>query len=87
MKSIGMRILVSCILTVAISLFTLGGFACIMIYNSTVNLVYSSMTASAQVAAERAYWEMRSYTNIARGSLAQCPSSQTRRPATANSAK
>ena len=31
MKSIGMRILVSCILTVAISLFTLGGFACIMI--------------------------------------------------------
>ena len=66
MKSIGMRILVSCILTVAISLFTLGGFACIMIYNSTVNLVYSSMTASAQVAAERAYWEMRSYTNIAR---------------------
>ena len=66
MKSIGMRILVSCILTVAISLFTLGGFACIMIYNSTVNLVYSSMTASAQVAAERAYWEVRSYANIAR---------------------
>lgn len=86
MKSIGMRILVSCILTVAISLFTLGGFACIMIYNSTVNLVYSSMTASAQVAAERAYWEMRSYPTL-QGSLAQCPSSQTRRPATANSAK
>ena len=66
MKSIGMRILVSCILTVAISLFTLGGFACIMIYNSTVNLVYSSMTASAQVAADRVYWEVRSYANIAR---------------------
>ena len=79
MKSIGMRILVSCILTVAISLFTLGGFACIMIYNSTVNLVYSSMTASAQVAAERAYWEMRSYTNIARelGTMSQLSDSST----------
>lgn len=74
-----MRILVSCILTVAISLFTLGGFACIMIYNSTVNLVYSSMTASAQVAAERAYWEMRSYTNIARelGTMSQLSDSST----------
>ena len=72
-------ILVSCILTVAISLFTLGGFACIMIYNSTVNLVYSSMTASAQVAAERAYWEMRSYTNIARelGTMSQLSDSST----------
>ena len=79
MKSIGMRILVSCILTVAISLFTLGGFACIMIYNSTVNLVNSSMTASAQVAAERAYWEMRSYTNIARelGTMSQLSDSST----------
>ena len=66
MKSIGMRILVSCILTVAISLFTLGTFACVMTYNSTVSLVNSSMTASAQVAADRAYWEVRSYSNIAR---------------------
>lgn len=56
MKSIGMRILVSCILTVAISLFTLGGFACIMTYNSTVNLVYSNLTNAAQVATERVYW-------------------------------
>ena len=73
MKSIGMRILVSCILTVAISLFTLGTFACVMTYNSTVSLVNSSMTASAQVAADRAYWEIRSYSNIARelGSMPQ----------------
>ena len=79
MKSIGMRILVSCILTVAISLFTLGGFACIMTYNSTVSLVNSSMTASAQVAAERAYWEMRSYTNIASelGTMSQLSDSST----------
>ena len=79
MKSIGMRILVSCILTVAISLFTLGGFACIMTYNSTVSLVNSSMTASAQVAAERAYWEMRSYTNIASevGTMPQLSDSST----------
>ena len=79
MKSIGMRILVSCILTVAISLFTLGGFACIMTYNSTVSLVNSSMTASAQVAADRAYWEMRSYTNIASevGTMSQLSDSST----------
>lgn len=79
MKSIGMRILVSCILTVAISLFTLGGFACIMTYNSTVSLVNSSMTASAQVAADRAYWEVRSYSNIARelGAMPQLSDSST----------
>lgn len=79
MKSIGMRILVSCILTVAISLFTLGGFACIMIYNSTVNLVYSNLTNAAQVAADRVYWEVRSYTNIARelGTMSQLSDSST----------
>lgn len=79
MKSIGMRILVSCILTVAISLFTLGGFACIMTYNSTVNLVYSNLTNAAQVAAERVYWEVRSYTNIARelGTMSQLSDSST----------
>lgn len=79
MKSIGMRILVSCILTVAISLFTLGGFACIMTYNSTVSLVNSNLTNAAQVAVERVYWEVRSYTNIARelGTMPQLSDSST----------
>lgn len=66
MKSIGKRILVSSILLVAVSLFVLGTFACVMSYNSTVSLVNSSMTASAGLAADRTYWEVRSYSNIAR---------------------
>lgn len=66
MKSIGKRILVSSILLVAVSLFVLGTFACVMSYNSTVSLVNSSMTASADLAADRTYWEVRSYSNIAR---------------------
>lgn len=66
MRSIGKKILVCCILTVGISLFILGAFACIMTYNSTISMVNSSMTAAAQVAADRSYWEVRSYSNIAR---------------------
>lgn len=64
MKSIGIRILVSSILLVAISLFVIGTFASVMNYNSTVSQVNSSMTAAAEVAAQRAYWEIRSYSNI-----------------------
>lgn len=73
MKSIGKRILVSSILLVAVSLFVLGTFACVMSYNSTVSLVNSSMTAAASVAADRTYWEIRSYSNLARelGSMPQ----------------
>lgn len=66
MKSIGKKILVCCILTVSISLLVLGAFACVMTYNSTVTIVESSMTAAAQVAADRSYWEIRSFSNIAR---------------------
>ncbi len=66
MKSIGVRILVTCILTVAISLFALGAFACVMIYNTTVGLVNTSITTAASIAADRTYWEIRSYSNIAR---------------------
>lgn len=66
MKSIGKKILVCCILTVSISLLVLGTFACVMTYNSTVSMVESSMTAAAQIAADRSYWEIRSYSNIAR---------------------
>ena len=66
MKSIGVRILVTCILTVAISLFALGSFACVMTYNTTVGLVNNSITTAASIAADRTYWEIRSYSNIAR---------------------
>lgn len=64
MKSIGKKILVCCILMVSISLTVLGVFACLMSLNSTVTLVGESMSAAATVAADRTYWEIRSYSNI-----------------------
>ncbi len=71
MKSIGAKILISCILTVSISLAVLGAFSCIMTFNNTVNLVDNSMEAAAQIASNRVYWEVKSYSNIVRelGSL------------------
>ena len=66
MKSIGKKILVCCILMVSISLAVLGVFACLMSLNSTVTLVGESMSAAATVAADRTYWEVRSYSNIIR---------------------
>ena len=64
MKSIGVKILISCILTVGISLFTLGGFACLMSYNASRGLAEESLTSSVQVASERVEWEMTSYVNV-----------------------
>lgn len=66
MKSIGKKILVCCILMVSISLTVLGVFACLMSLNSTVTLVGESMSAAATVAADRTYWEIRSFSNIIR---------------------
>ncbi len=66
MKSIGTRIFLSCLLTVSISLLVLGTFACIATYNSTIGMVQSSMMSAADLAADRTYWEVRSYSNIAR---------------------
>ena len=65
MKSVGKRILLSCILTVGISLLVLGIFTCTMIYNNTMSLVNTNITTSASLAADRAYWEIRAYENIA----------------------
>ena len=64
MKSIGVKILISCILTVGISLFTLGGFACIMSYNASHGLAEESLASSVQVASERVEWEMTAYVNV-----------------------
>ena len=56
MKSIGLKILISCILTVGISLFALGTFACVMTYNTTSSIAQESMSAATLVASERAEW-------------------------------
>lgn len=66
MKSIGKKILLSCILTVSVSMLVLGVFASVVNYNSTVEMVQSSMNSAAQIASDRAYWEVKSYSNIAR---------------------
>ena len=65
MKSVGKRILLSCILTVGISLLVLGIFTCTMIYNNTMTLVNTNITTSASLAADRAYWEIHAYESIA----------------------
>lgn len=64
MKSIGAKILVSCILTVSISLSVLGAFACVMSYTATESLIQKSMHTAVSVASERSEWEMTSYVNV-----------------------
>lgn len=64
MKSIGAKILITCILMVGVSLAVLGTFACIMTYSATVSLAESSMESAVKIASERAEWEMTSYINV-----------------------
>lgn len=64
MKSIGQKILLTCILMVSISLIALGTYSCLTTYNVTLNLVEHSMKAATTVASERSEWEMTSYLNI-----------------------
>lgn len=64
MKSIGAKILITCILMVAVSLGVLGTFACVMTYSATVSLAESSMESAVKIASERAEWEMTSYMNV-----------------------
>lgn len=64
MKSIGAKILITCILMVGISLAVLGTFACLMTYSATVALAESSMESAVTIASERAEWEMTSYLSV-----------------------
>ncbi len=64
MKSIGAKILITCILMVGVSLAVLGTFSCIMTYSATVSLAESSMESAVKIASERAEWEMTSYMNV-----------------------
>lgn len=64
MKSIGKKILLTCILMVSISLIALGTYSCLTTYNVTRDLVEHSMKAATTVASERSEWEMTSYINI-----------------------
>lgn len=64
MKSIGRKIFLAMFLTVAISLATLGTFACLMTANTAKGLAQDAMHTATMVAAERAEWEMTSYINV-----------------------
>lgn len=66
MKSIRNKILVCCIVSISISLIVLGAFSCVTSLSTTKDLAHDSMTSSAKLAAESAYWTLKSYTNIVR---------------------
>ncbi len=67
MKSIRQKIFLCCIIMVGIALLILGAFASIMTYKTSVDSVENSMSVSAELAAERASWEIKAYENIASG--------------------
>lgn len=65
MKSIKSKILVSMILTVAISLLLVGGIGCILGYHGTQTTLEASMKETASLAADRVSYELQMYKNIA----------------------
>lgn len=65
MKSIKSKILVSMILTVAVSLALVGGIGCYLGYHGTQITLESSMKELASLAADRVSYELLEYKNIA----------------------
>lgn len=65
MKSIKSKILVSMILTVAISLSLVGGIACALGYMGTRSTLETNMSETAVVAAERVSYQLIEYKTIA----------------------
>ncbi|MDE6710516.1 MAG: methyl-accepting chemotaxis protein, partial [Oscillospiraceae bacterium] len=67
MRSIERRIVCTAILLVGLSLFFLGSSAIAAMYVSANKIVKDDMAEIAQVASERAKWELQAYSNIAAG--------------------
>ena len=65
MKSIKSKILVSMILTVMVSLATVGGISCVLGYAGTQKVLENSMKETATVAAERVSYQLTEYKTIA----------------------
>lgn len=65
MKSIKAKILISMILTVAISLALVGGISCVLGYNGTQAALRSSMSETAVIAADRVASQLREYMTVA----------------------
>ncbi|MEF9852821.1 MAG: methyl-accepting chemotaxis protein [Hydrogenoanaerobacterium sp.] len=80
MKSIKTRILISMILTVAISLALIGGVSIYLNYSSTQKLLNQTMQETAKIAAERMSQELQGYINVAydTGSIARLAKSDTK---------
>ena len=64
MRSIKAKILVSMVLTLAISLILVGGASCILSYRGTQSTLEASMKEMAVVAADRVSYELQAYRNI-----------------------
>ena len=64
MKSIKARLLSTIIVLVSVLLLALGGTSILLNYLSTSSALKSSMTAAAQVAAERVYEELNGYRTL-----------------------
>lgn len=79
MKSIKAKILVSMILTVAISLSLIGGVSCILGYNGTQNAIESSMSETASITAERISYQLQEYMTVAKeaGTIARIANPET----------
>ena len=64
MRSIKAKILVSMVLTLAISLILVGGASCILSYRGTQSTLEASMKEMAVAAADRVSYELQAYRNI-----------------------
>ena len=64
-RSIKAKILISMVLTLAISLITVGGIACLLNYRGTQSTLEASMEELAVVAADRVSYQLQVYQLIA----------------------
>ncbi len=65
MKSIGVRIFTVMTMNILTALLILGIFSCYMNYSSTMSSVESNFIEMAEIAANRASWEIQNYSHVA----------------------
>lgn len=65
MKTIRGKILLCMILTILVSLLTVGTISVVLNYVSATSILRQTMTQTATVAAERIEQELAAYTNVA----------------------
>ncbi len=65
MKSIGVRIFTIMTMNIATALIILGIFSCYMNYSSTMSSVENNFIEMAEIASNRASWEIQNYSHVA----------------------